>query len=125
MKLFAIEHKTVKRPYAETAATNALDAWMQFIAMEANGDLREACIKLAQEQGYQLVEVNIAQGQRGAMISGPTGQITFDRTKLNRFKVSYANAVERKFVSFIFEDNEWLVGYAKYVIEYLEGKIAS
>lgn len=38
---------------------------------------------------------------------------------LKRFQVSYTKAVEEKAKTFIFDGNEYVVDYAKYLIEYL------
>ena len=45
--------------------------------------------------------------------------INFNKTMLKRFKKTY-NACDTE--CFMFEGNEYLKTYAKYVIEYLEGK---
>lgn len=44
----------------------------------------------------------------------------FDINKLIELKKSYNNAINNSQEIFIFEDNELLVDYAKYLIEYLE-----
>lgn len=41
---------------------------------------------------------------------------------LARFKRAYAKALKDDVPTFTFEGNEFVVGYAKYLIEYLEGK---
>lgn len=48
--------------------------------------------------------------------------INFDEDKFRRFKSAYKKALDDKKDSFIFEGGEWLVSYAKYVIEYLTPK---
>lgn len=48
-------------------------------------------------------------------------QIEFDKEIFDKFKKCYTKAVEMKKETFIFR-GEWLVSYAKYVIEYLEPK---
>ena len=53
---------------------------------------------------------------------GTTKTINFDPAKLKRLKAAYKRAVEQGVDSFMFEDGEWVVGYAKYAIEYLEGQ---
>ena len=47
--------------------------------------------------------------------------ITFDIAKLKQFKKAYNLATEEVF---IFEGQEFLKSYAKYLIEYLETKIS-
>lgn len=51
-----------------------------------------------------------------------TNTISFDKRKFKLFKKAYAHARELKRGSFVFDDNEFLTDYAKYVIEYLEPK---
>lgn len=48
--------------------------------------------------------------------------INFTKGTFSRFKKEYKKAVEEKKDTFIFDGNEFLVAYAKYVIEYLEMK---
>ncbi len=47
-------------------------------------------------------------------------RVNFDREKLVRFKKAYAAAVRTGNQQFTFEGREVVVGYAKYMIEYLE-----
>jgi len=49
-------------------------------------------------------------------------QITFTKESFKRFKKAYKDAIRNKATQFTFEQNEFIVGYAKYVIEYIEGK---
>ena len=49
--------------------------------------------------------------------------VTFDRPKLERLKLVYQEAIEAKRESFWFEGKEYLVAYARYLIEYLESVI--
>jgi hypothetical protein len=51
--------------------------------------------------------------------------IEFDKKKLKALKEAYALAMEQedKEAIFIFEGKELLPAYAKYMIEYLEGKL--
>ncbi|HYE68811.1 MAG TPA: hypothetical protein VEA58_09385 [Anaerovoracaceae bacterium] len=51
--------------------------------------------------------------------------VTFDKPKLERLKKVYQKAVEDKKESFIFEGNEYVVNFTKYVIEYLESQFNS
>jgi len=48
--------------------------------------------------------------------------VNFNREKLGQFKKIYLAAVEDKKETFIFDGEEYLTGYAKYVVEYLEMK---
>lgn len=48
--------------------------------------------------------------------------INFDRNKLKDLKRHYNKAVKANKESFIFNGDEYLTSYAKYVIEYLESK---
>jgi hypothetical protein len=49
--------------------------------------------------------------------------ITFDPSKLERFKIMYQAAVARNADSFVFEGNAFSTAYAKYLIDYLEGRL--
>jgi len=49
--------------------------------------------------------------------------IEFDKARLKRLKTAYDLTIEKKQKSFIFEGRELLVSYAKYMIEYLEGRL--
>lgn len=46
----------------------------------------------------------------------------FDEDKFRRFKAAYQKALDDKQDTFFFEGGEWLVSYAKYVIEHLTSK---
>jgi hypothetical protein len=48
--------------------------------------------------------------------------ISFDRVKLAKLKRYYNRALKYKRDQFTFEGSELLVAYAKYLIEYLEGR---
>lgn len=48
--------------------------------------------------------------------------INFDFNKLKDLKRHYKKAVEDNKESFIFNGDEYLTSYAKYVIEYLESR---
>ena len=47
--------------------------------------------------------------------------IEFTREKLELLKSEYKNAVAKEYEYFAFDDNVLHTGYAKYMIEYLEG----
>lgn len=47
--------------------------------------------------------------------------INWNRPMLERFKAAYKEAVENDQIAFTFDGNEFVTGYAKYLIEYLEG----
>jgi len=49
--------------------------------------------------------------------------VSWTRPKMERFKIVYAKAVSDKVTSFEFEGETYLAAYAKYVLEYLEGKL--
>jgi hypothetical protein len=49
--------------------------------------------------------------------------VTFDRPKLERLKSAYQKALEAKKEIFLFEGKEYFVGYAHYLIEYLETSV--
>lgn len=50
--------------------------------------------------------------------------INWTRPLLNKFKQAYAVAADEGKDVFIFEDNGFTVGYAYYLITFLEGEIA-
>jgi len=51
--------------------------------------------------------------------------ITFDRAMLRRLQRAYAKAVEDNVEQFTFEGNEYVIGYAKYLIEYLAARLTA
>lgn len=51
--------------------------------------------------------------------------VSFDKQKLWRLKIAYKNAVHSKEEVFTFDNQEYLVAYAKYLIEYLESKLGA
>lgn len=46
-------------------------------------------------------------------------KIEFDQDKFTKFKEDYNKAVEEGVNSFFFDGHEFLVSYAKYLLEYL------
>jgi hypothetical protein len=46
--------------------------------------------------------------------------IKFDRPKLVRFKRAYKAAIIKEEETFVFEEHEFLVDYARYLIEWME-----
>lgn len=48
--------------------------------------------------------------------------VTFDRAKLDRFKIIYRRAEKEGKEVFDFEGGQWYIKYAKYAIEHLEDK---
>lgn len=50
--------------------------------------------------------------------------VTFDAETLLRFKKFYKEAIRKEEEIFIFDGKEYLVTYAKYLIQYLESKLA-
>ena len=48
--------------------------------------------------------------------------ISFNQESFKNFKSEYNSAVENKLEMFVFEGNEFLTSYAKYVVEYLKSK---
>lgn len=49
--------------------------------------------------------------------------VEFNKIKLIKFEKAYDKAEKANAESFVFEGNEYVLGYAKYLIEYLEGKL--
>jgi len=52
----------------------------------------------------------------------PVNVINWDRIMLDHMKVAYKLAVNNKLNEFVFDGNVYDTGYAKYLIEYLNGK---
>jgi len=52
-------------------------------------------------------------------------EVLFDRAKLARFKLAYNQVSSNKGKCFTFDGERYIVGYAKYLIEYLEGRLPS
>lgn len=51
-----------------------------------------------------------------------TGQtVEFDATKRDALRLAYDGAVTEGLDVFMHEGNEYVVGYAKYLLEYLDG----
>lgn len=50
------------------------------------------------------------------------GSILWTIGRLERFKLAYNNAVKNNDEQFKFDGYDFLTGYAKYLIEYLEAK---
>jgi hypothetical protein len=48
-------------------------------------------------------------------------KVDFDLKKAERLKRAYEEAIEVKAESFIFEGDEYLTSYAKYLLEHLSG----
>lgn len=48
--------------------------------------------------------------------------VEFNAESFKKFRARYNTAIEKSENSFVFEGNEYLTSYAKYVIEYLEPK---
>lgn len=46
--------------------------------------------------------------------------LKWDQRQFHTFKTRYKQAVKQNLTSFIFEHDEFLTAYAKYLIEYLE-----
>ena len=51
-----------------------------------------------------------------------TNTVTFNLTTYQRLKKEYQVAYQKNLESFIFEGNEYLTSYAKYLLEYLKLK---
>ena len=49
--------------------------------------------------------------------------IKINKSELANLKLAYKKAIEYERPSFLFQKKELIVGYAKYLIEYLESKI--
>jgi hypothetical protein len=51
------------------------------------------------------------------------GTINWDRPMLERFKLAYAQHENKHGDTFMFEGHEFVIGYAKYLIEFLETQL--
>lgn len=51
-----------------------------------------------------------------------TQTVEFDREKFVKFKYAYNEAKEKNMAEFAFDGHGYAIGYAKYLIEYLESK---
>lgn len=49
--------------------------------------------------------------------------VEWNRPKLERFKQAYKHAVANGLGMFHFDGNDFVTGYAKYLIEYLENRL--
>ena len=58
-------------------------------------------------------------------MSGDRPVIRWTKPMLERFKVAHKTAVNTKADTFVFDGNEFVVGYAKYLIEYLDAQLPS
>lgn len=56
--------------------------------------------------------------------SHTTGKtITWDRPMLKRFKDALSDALGQSSTTFVFDGHEFVISYAKYLIEYLESRL--
>lgn len=53
----------------------------------------------------------------------PHNEVSFDLPMVKRLKSRYGIAVEKAEQEFTFEGREYVTGYAKYLLEYLENKL--
>ena len=60
-----------------------------------------------------------------ATMCGDRPVICWTKPMLERFKVAHKTAVNIKADTFVFDGNEFVVGYAKYLIEYLDAQLPS
>ena len=49
-------------------------------------------------------------------------EVVFTEKTLKEFEIAYEKALKAQHNTFVFEGNEYLPGYAKYMIEYLKTK---
>lgn len=49
--------------------------------------------------------------------------VEFTPDKYKRLKIAYQKAVDANKKSFVFDANEYVTSYAKYLLEYLKGKM--
>lgn len=56
-------------------------------------------------------------------VSGGGKVTNFDRPKLERLKKAMARAKRDNSPSFKLDDDEYLVTYAQYIVEYLDGRL--
>lgn len=77
-------------------------------------------VNITWEEGERLIGMKVEKPSRPSTGS----HITWTRPKLERFKKDYADAVSRAAEEFTFEGHPFLVSYSKYLIEFLEGRLA-
>ena len=53
----------------------------------------------------------------------PQRSINWTRPMMDRFRRAYLKATADRVETFVFEDNEFLVAYARYLIQYLETQL--
>jgi len=53
----------------------------------------------------------------------PSSEVYFDLPMVKRLKTRYQQAIDNAEQDFIFENHEYVTGYAKYLLEYLESKL--
>lgn len=51
--------------------------------------------------------------------------VVFDILKRERLRKAYNDAVEKRLDQFTFEGQEYITGYAKYLLEYLDMELGS
>lgn len=91
------------------------------------GKLREALEIIPQVRANRLRalemvdELERALAMEWAKMTG-VKMVSFSERDLRQFKVVYARAVKNGLTQFEYGGNEYLVSYAKYLIEYLEGQ---
>lgn len=75
------------------------------------------------EERKKILELELKQESIAANPENIENYVTFDAETLLRFKKFYKEAIRKKEEIFIFDGQEYLVSYAKYLIQYLESKI--
>ena len=69
-----------------------------------------------QEDGIKSTVVGIKDGKNG-------GIVEFDRQKIRRLQMTYNQAAAEAANTFEFEGYTYVTNYAKYLLEYLDGRL--
>ncbi len=82
------------------------------------GELGEKLIAMAQK--FQELKLALVHREIQRMADDKGTTVTWTKSKFEEFKVVWQKAHDQEVESFIFEGNEYLVTYGRYLIEYLE-----
>lgn len=75
---------------------------------------------VAQISTYQELKLALVHREIQRMADDNVTTVTWTRDKADKFKTAWTEADDAEKESFIFEGNEYLVTYGRYLLEYLE-----
>ena len=90
----------------------------QFEEWDLIGDLGEKILAAASK--FQELKLALVHREVQRMANDRDVEISWTQEKLEKFKLAWAEADKAEQESFDFEENEYLVSYGRYLIEYLE-----